>query len=151
MAEMTVADALGAGRGRGRAADGRGLVCFVDRMVAEHGCDGSLLWSVRFRDLRSPTATALENPLPRTGRCDCMVLQKAYTPVREVLVRDVHRRAGPSGCRRAPACAAPTPARAPTGDAARWRATRTDLLAAGLGGLPASRDVITIVVTVARS
>lgn len=67
------------------------LVCFVDRMVAEFGCDSSLLWAVRFRDLRSPTATALEKRfLTRAVRCDCLVLQKAYQPVREVMVRDVH-------------------------------------------------------------
>ncbi|MCB0894394.1 MAG: DUF2695 domain-containing protein [Nocardioides sp.] len=94
MAEMTVADAAELYL---RAVvevepqTGECLVCFVDRMVAEHGCDGSLLWSVRFRDLRSPTATALEKRFRgQAVRCDCMVLQKAYTPVREVLVRDVH-------------------------------------------------------------
>ena len=57
----------------------------------EHGCDSSLLWAIRFRDLRSPTATALERRfLAQAVRCDCLVLQKAYQPVREVLVRDVH-------------------------------------------------------------
>lgn len=67
------------------------LVCFVDRMVAEFGCDSSLLWAVRFRDLRSPTATALEKRfLAKAVRCDCLVLQKAYQPVREVMTRDVH-------------------------------------------------------------
>lgn len=67
------------------------LACFIDRMVAEFGCDSTLLWAARFRDLRSPTATALEQRfLAMAVRCDCMVLQKAYQPVREVMVRDVH-------------------------------------------------------------
>jgi hypothetical protein len=71
--------------------EGECLVCFVERMVAEYGCDSSLLWATRFRDLRSPTATALEKRLrSKAVRCDCLVFQKAYQPVREVMVRDVH-------------------------------------------------------------
>ena len=67
------------------------LVCFVDRMVGEFGCDGSLLWAVRFRDLRSPTATALERRLVAAGiGCDCLVPRRGYRPVRAVMVRDVH-------------------------------------------------------------
>jgi Protein of unknown function (DUF2695) len=67
------------------------LVCFVDRMVGEFGCDGSLLWATRFRDLRSPTATALEKRfLAKAVRCDCLVLHKAYQPVRAVMTRDIH-------------------------------------------------------------
>ncbi|GAB6985700.1 hypothetical protein JCM10369A_22240 [Nocardioides pyridinolyticus] len=71
--------------------EGECLVCFVARMVAEFGCDSSLLWATRFRDLRSPTATALERRFrSQAVRCDCLVVQKAYQPVREVMVRDVH-------------------------------------------------------------
>ena len=67
------------------------LVCFVARMVEEFGCDSSLLWTRRFRDLRSPAATAVER---RYGEqlviCDCLVLHKAHRPTRELMVRDVH-------------------------------------------------------------
>lgn len=67
------------------------LVCFVARMLDEFGCDGSLLWTRRFRDLRSPTATAVER---RYGEqlvpCDCLVVHKAHRPTRELMVRDVH-------------------------------------------------------------
>ncbi|MGB0099502.1 MAG: DUF2695 domain-containing protein [Nocardioides sp.] len=67
------------------------LVCFVARMVEEFGCDSSLLWATRFRDLRSPTATALEKRYRAMAvRCDCLVPQKSHQLVRELLVRDLH-------------------------------------------------------------
>ncbi|MEP9363811.1 DUF2695 domain-containing protein [Nocardioides sp. CN2-186] len=67
------------------------LVCFVARTVEELGCDSTLLWATRFRDLRSPTATALERRYRAMAvRCDCLIPQKAHQLVRELLVRDLH-------------------------------------------------------------
>lgn len=67
------------------------LVCFVSRMVEEFGCDSSLLWTRRFRDLRSPTATSLERRyVERLVICDCLVVGEAHELVRELLVRDLH-------------------------------------------------------------
>jgi uncharacterized protein DUF2695 len=70
--------------------EGECLVCFVTRMVEEHGCDTTYLWARRFRDLRSPTATGLEKRYwQRSVTCDCLIGQ-SYQLVRELLVRDVH-------------------------------------------------------------
>ncbi len=67
------------------------LVCFVARLVEEFGCDSSLLWARRFRDLRSPSATSLEQRyVERLVVCDCLVVSEAHQPVRELMVRDVH-------------------------------------------------------------
>ena len=67
------------------------LACYVARMVSAHGCDTSLRWAQRFRDLRSPTATGLERRLGSVGGfCDCEIFLNGYTLVRELLVRDVH-------------------------------------------------------------
>src|SRR4051812_36701303 len=71
--------------------EGECLVCFVARMTGEHGCDSTFLWARRFRDLRSPTATALEKRFgQRLVVCDCLIVHKAHRPVRELMVRDVH-------------------------------------------------------------
>ena len=67
------------------------LVCFVARMTGEHGCDSTFLWARRFRDLRSPTATALEKRFgQRLVLCDCLIVHKAHEPVRELMERDIH-------------------------------------------------------------
>jgi hypothetical protein len=71
--------------------DGECLVCFVARMVGELGCDSSLLWARRFRDLRSPTATALVRKyMDQLVVCDCLIVHKAHQPVRELMERDIH-------------------------------------------------------------
>lgn len=70
--------------------EGECLVCFLARMVGEHGCDSSFLWARRFRDLRSPTATGLERRFgQRLVLCDCLIVHKAHRPVRELMERDV--------------------------------------------------------------
>ncbi len=66
------------------------VICYLRRMVADEGCDHSLRWAVRFRDLRSPAAHSLVRRLLALGGCDCAVLADGLRPVREVLVRDVH-------------------------------------------------------------
>lgn len=55
------------------------LVCYVFRML-DYGCDGHY-WLRRFRDLRSPRATALERRVERLGGyCDCEMIMNAYRP-----------------------------------------------------------------------
>lgn len=67
------------------------VVCYVGRMVEEHGCDTTLRWAGRFRELRSPRATALEERLRSAGAyCDCEVLVNGFDLRREHLERDLH-------------------------------------------------------------
>ena len=55
------------------------LTCFVVRMLDEFGCDNTLRFAARFRDLRAPRAKALERRLGGIGGyCDCEVLLNAY-------------------------------------------------------------------------
>lgn len=58
--------------------DGECLLCYVNRMLERHGCTG-LRWATRYRDLRAPRATALEQRLGRKGGyCDCEVFLNGY-------------------------------------------------------------------------
>lgn len=53
------------------------LLCYVFRML-DHGCQG-LRWAQRYRDLRAPRATALEQRLRQHGaRCDCGIIVHGY-------------------------------------------------------------------------
>lgn len=55
------------------------LACYVFRML-EYGCDG-LKWSLTYRDMRAPRATALERKFPELGGyCDCEVVANVYHP-----------------------------------------------------------------------
>jgi Protein of unknown function (DUF2695) len=50
------------------------VLCYVERMLAAFGCDCTLRWARRWRDLRVPRATGLERRLEaRGGFCDCEV------------------------------------------------------------------------------
>jgi hypothetical protein len=65
------------------------VLCYVDRMVDGFGCDTTLRWARRWRDLRLPAATALERRLEaRGGFCDCEVFLNGWTLREEVLVPD---------------------------------------------------------------
>jgi hypothetical protein len=56
--------------------EGECLFCFVARMMDEHGCDHTLRWATRYRDLCAPRATALEERLSRMGAfCDCGIFR----------------------------------------------------------------------------
>lgn len=81
------------------------VLCYVARMLDERGCDVSLRWVGRFRELRSPLATGLEERMRAVGgSCDCEIFAHGYGLAREHLVRDVHTdELGPP--ERAPACA----------------------------------------------
>ena len=66
------------------------LACFVSRRVEAVGCDGTLMWSQWFRDVKSPTASGLEERLTRIGvYCDCYVTTNGYRMERGLLVRDL--------------------------------------------------------------
>src|SRR6476659_2852881 len=66
------------------------VACYVARMLEAFGCDNTLRWARRFRDVRSPTATGLERRLGAMGGfCDCEILLNGLQLGRHVLVRDV--------------------------------------------------------------
>ncbi|HEX6403470.1 MAG TPA: DUF2695 domain-containing protein [Pseudonocardiaceae bacterium] len=56
------------------------LVCYLLRMVGEFGCDGTHRWTLRWRELSAPRATALLRRLANRGGCccDCEVLMNVY-------------------------------------------------------------------------
>lgn len=70
---------------------GECVLCFLARVVGEHGCDGTLRGVVRFREVAAPDATGLEARLARRGEpCDGRVLSDGWQLTREACVRDVH-------------------------------------------------------------
>jgi len=58
------------------------LCCYIARMVARFGCDGSHRHALHFRDVTAPRATALLDRLSRLGACccDCELLLNGYLP-----------------------------------------------------------------------
>jgi len=67
------------------------VACYVARMLDDFGCDTTLRWARRFRDVRSPTASGLERRLGNMGGfCDCEIFLNSLEMSRHVLVRDVH-------------------------------------------------------------
>lgn len=55
------------------------LPCYLDRVMRDVSCDGSLRLARTYRDHRAPIATALEHRLmQRGGYCDCEVLMNVY-------------------------------------------------------------------------
>src|SRR4051794_19687751 len=72
------------------------LLCFVDRMLRSSGCDGSLRWARRWRDLRLPRATGLERRLGRSGAfCDCELFLDGWTVREDPLEPDGGHGTGP--------------------------------------------------------
>jgi hypothetical protein len=66
------------------------LACFVSRRVQAVGCDRTSLWTQWFRDIKSPTAVALEARLLRIGvYCDCELTTNGYRMDRQLLIRDL--------------------------------------------------------------
>ncbi len=62
------------------------LACYVARMLSAHGCDTTLRWAQRFRDVRVPAATGLERRLGQVGGfCDCEIFLNGYQLVRELM------------------------------------------------------------------
>ena len=56
------------------------VLCFIARMLQTHGCDTTLRWARRWRDVRLPRATGLERRFEsRGGFCDCEVVMNGWT------------------------------------------------------------------------
>ena len=61
---------------------GECLLCYVHRMLTDHGCDCRLRFATHYRDVRAPRATALERRLQRVGGfCDCEIFLNGYEPL----------------------------------------------------------------------
>ena len=55
-------------------ARGECVICFVHRMLDEFGCDTTLRFAARYRDVLAPRATGLERRLGQVGGyCDCEI------------------------------------------------------------------------------
>jgi hypothetical protein len=68
---------------------GECVFCFIDRMLDEFGCDTSLRWARRWRNLRVPRATGLERRLgARGGYCDCEIFLNGWDLRPELQVPD---------------------------------------------------------------
>src|SRR6476659_373294 len=69
--------------------EGECVLCYVDRMLGQHGCDTTLRWARRWRELRVPRARGLERRLSaRGGCCDCEVFLNGGSLREELQVRD---------------------------------------------------------------
>jgi hypothetical protein len=63
------------------------LPCYLDRIVRDVPCDGSLRLSSHYRDSVAPRGTALEERLRlRGGFCDCEVLMNVFEPKSELVM-----------------------------------------------------------------
>lgn len=51
--------------------DGECLRCYLLRMLAVHGCDGTHRWTNQWRRARAPRAAGLMRKLARRGGCCC--------------------------------------------------------------------------------
>lgn len=82
-------------------AAGECLPCYLDRMLHEASCDGSLRFAKNYRDATAPRATALERRLHMSGACcDCEVLMNVYSPLTTYVVAcDQVRRGSTQPCR----------------------------------------------------
>ena len=71
--------------------DGECVFCYVLRMLDAFGCDTTLRWATRWRDVRMPRATGLEHRLGRRGGfCDCEIFLNGWNLVESQQVRDEH-------------------------------------------------------------
>jgi hypothetical protein len=71
--------------------DGECVFCYVLRMLDAFGCDTTLRWATRWRDVRMPRATALERRLGgRGGFCDCEIFLNGWNLVQSQQVCDEH-------------------------------------------------------------
>lgn len=70
-------------------AAGECLLCYVYRMIGEHGCDCRLRFATHYRDVRAPRATGLERRLGQVGGfCDCEIFLNGYEPRQALWVPD---------------------------------------------------------------
>jgi hypothetical protein len=69
--------------------DGECVLCFTHAMLARFGCDGSLRWVRRWRDLLRPSATGMERRIGAGGGyCDCEVVSNGWELLPDLMVRD---------------------------------------------------------------
>ncbi len=55
------------------------LRCYLLRMIAEFGCDGTYRWAIRWRDAcAAQPGRLLEQLARRGGCCDCEILMNVY-------------------------------------------------------------------------
>ena len=55
------------------------LRCYLLRMIAEFGCDGTYRWTIRWRDMRAAQPRGLLRQLEqRGGCCGCEVLMNVF-------------------------------------------------------------------------
>ena len=79
IAEVVEAELIALSGALTEPADRECLRCFLLRMISEFGCDGTLRWTVRWRDLRAPRATGLPGRLEQLGGCcDCEVVMNVF-------------------------------------------------------------------------
>jgi Protein of unknown function (DUF2695) len=65
------------------------VLCYVDRMLDSHGCDHTLRWARRWRELRAPAGRGLERRLEaRGGFCDCEVFLNGWSLREDLQLRD---------------------------------------------------------------
>jgi len=80
------------------------LRCYLVRMVAEFGCDGTHRWAARWRDARAASPGGLLRELRRRGGfCDCEVLLTVFPDYPPV--------SGPLPCAGIPGAGSPRPCR----------------------------------------
>ena len=69
------------------------VLCSTVSLLRRFGCDGSLRWLLRYRDLLCPSATTLERRMQaRGGCCDCEVFVNAWSLRGDLLVGDTSGR-----------------------------------------------------------
>ncbi|RPF28408.1 DUF2695 domain-containing protein [Georgenia muralis] len=95
---MTVDDGIGTleielaelAQGLTEPGPGECLQCFTNRMLVEFGCDCSLRWARRWREVRAPRAYRLLERLGRRGAyCDCEIFLNGWDVTVEPVVDPV--------------------------------------------------------------
>ncbi|SDC47953.1 Protein of unknown function [Geodermatophilus telluris] len=101
-----------------------GVLCYAERMLTGFGCDGTLRWARRWRDLRVPRATGQERRLgSRGGHCDCEVFLNGWTLREDLWVDDED--GAPTWPAERPPCAGVGPRSSqPCGNGRPWRRDR---------------------------
>lgn len=83
---------------------GECVLCFVNRMVVDAGCDQTLRWAATWGQVRAPRATTLLARLrSHGGYCDCMIFTNGWDVTvpteRDPATGEERWPEGVSGCR----------------------------------------------------
>jgi Protein of unknown function (DUF2695) len=55
------------------------ITCYLQRMLAQFGCDGQLRWALHWRDRNAPKTQGMRRRLMDRGAfCDCEVLSNVF-------------------------------------------------------------------------